>query len=319
MIKDFNSFISEARGFSEPVNEYARLILHIMNHSVSEFFSNTKKSNRYKKDILINDAYLEVTEETSREFTIDNIKIHFGIEQYNLEASPRPVAYYQSNYDKVKITPKNNGQVDINITCILQIGNTVDRSELERICRDVIQHELTHAYNDYKEPNFLKNYRLGYTASYATQNYEFVNRMPTLNQFIQILYVLTDNEMKAIIGEREHFESLEEFNEYSGTKLARLGTSYDPEESYEMITEEAESVLKYPEKVIKTFGKFFVNIYKGEIDTSLTAMDPKILELENKDLLTILEYFEPYIKTRSQYLLRKLHTKLAFQGKGKLI
>jgi hypothetical protein len=190
----------------------------------------------------------------------------------------------------------------------------ISRKILDEYIKDILNHEFTHALQDYRNPNFLKNYRLGYSASYATQMYPEFLDSETLQEFFNLLYALTDEEIAAMAGERNEFKTTHEFNNFTGTKFARLGMEYDALDFFLKIRRE---LSKQNQFIINDFGKIFVNIYTKSAEDD-TNIDPKIIKLqEGSNLKQVLQYFEPYIKTQADKLFRKLSSKISAQGSGK--
>lgn len=336
MLKDFNQFIWEAKGFSSTVAEYSELSRSIINRQIWKYLNMNFKERfkTYATTIEIKDAFSEVSQEAAREFPIDNISILFRIVPVKQENFGPYAAHYERNYDKVKLLKGEGEKVNIKILCKLYISTDlnghIDTSLLNEYLRDILNHEFTHAFNDYKNPNFLKKYRLGVLPDYAIDSYRFIQKSTYLKTFLRLLYVLTDSEINAIAGERTEFKTLEEFNNYSGTYWARLGLEYNPEEYYEAIESElydyterdpkTKKLRKYWSGINQHFGRIFVDLYREVNKDDEMGIDPKILALEDSaDLQKVLTHFEPYIKSKANELYRRLSKKITQQGRGEII
>lgn len=324
MLKDFNQFILEARGFSNTAAEYSAITGALINGQIDQYLTKdfTKEKKDYFKTFRINDAFLEVSQESSRQFPIDNINVLFRIVPVTPEEFGPYSAYYKNNYNKATLKEGRNNKVNITIMCKLYVefdeNGNLDRDLLNSYIKDILQHEFTHALNDYRDPNFLKNYRLGVLPDYAASTYAFVKRSQYLKAFLSLLYVLTKEEINAISGERAEFKTKEEFINYNGTQWAMRGLEFDPEEYYEGIESEL-GEDKYWEGINIRFGEIFVDLYKSARESDDMSIDPKILRLEKSATLQdVLNYFEPYIKSRAKELYRRLSRKIVQQGTGKL-
>ena len=324
MLKDFNQFIIEARGFSNTAAEYSAITGALINGQIDKYLARdfTKEKMDYFKTFRINDAFLEVSQESSRQFPIDNINVLFRIVPVTPEEFGPYSAYYKNNYNKAKLTGSQNNKVNITIMCKLYVefdkNGNLDRDLLNSYIEDILQHEFTHALNDYRDPNFLKNYRLGILPDYAASKYDFVKKSQYLKAFLSLLYVLTKEEINAISGERAEFKTKEEFTNYNGTQWAMRGLEFDPEEYYEGIESELRDD-EYWEGINTRFGEIFVDLYKSARKSEDMSIDPKIINLEKSATLQdVLNYFEPYIKSRAKELYRRLSRKIVQQGTGKL-
>lgn len=325
MLKDFNQFILEARGFSNTAAEYSAITGALINGQIDQYLTRdfTKEKMDYSKTIRINDAFLEVSQESSRQFPIDNINVLFKIVPVTPEEFGPYSAYYKNNYNKATLKESRNNKVNIIIMCKLYVefdeNGNLNRDLLNSYIEDILQHEFTHALNDYRDPNFLKNYRLGLLPDHAESKYDFVKRSQYLKAFLNLLYVLTKEEINAIAGERAEFKTKDEFTNYNGTQWAMRGLEFDPEEYYEGI--ESELVFDEDwEEINTSFGKIFAKLYRSARTSDDMSIDPKIINLEKSATLQdVLNYFEPYIKSRAKELYRRLSRKIILTGIGKLI
>lgn len=323
MLKDFNTFLFESRGFSETVAEYAKETKRRILEEVKRYLakSNTAKNRNIERLIIFDEANLTVSPEASREFPIDKIKIELSITPVPLEEFTPYSASYLRNYDKVKMSRGVDERLDITVFCkfyVIQGEFGLDLKMTNKYLDDILHHELTHAFNDYKEPNFLKNYRLGVMSDYASASYKFIKESQYLGMFFQLLYTLTDNEIKAIVGERRSFRSIKEFNEYGGTIWARRGMEFSADEYYEGVESEL-GESKHWDEIDRTFGKIFVELYLESAGEEAN-IDPKILKLEeSKNLLEVLKHFEPHLNRKGRELFVKLSKKIIAQGRGKFI
>lgn len=321
MLKDFNNFILEARGFSETVAEYVKETKTRILKEV-EKYSKRKSTRYFKREIIFDEATRTVSPEAAREFPIDKIRVHLSITPVSQEEFTPYSANYLRNYDKVEMKLGVDQRVDITISCnfyVIKVENGgLDIEMTGKYLDDILQHELTHAFNDFREPNFLKKYRLGLLADYAIASYQFIQDSYFLKMFFWLLYTLTDNEIKAIVGERREFKTLEEFNGYSGTTWAKRGMEFSAEEYYEGVESEIGD-SKYWESIDRDFGKMFVELYRESFGEE-AQIDPKILKLEKSaTLLDVLRYFEPHLNLKGRELFVKLAKKISQQGKGKLL
>lgn len=328
MLKNFNEFIVEALGFSSTVGEYSKLCVDLINSTIDareRRFKEDKETSfpDYRKKIEIENARLKVSEKAATEFPLDLITIFFELIPVDQAKFGPYSGHYKRNYDKYRMNRiKNKRGVNIEIRCTLYVpieGLEMDRELTNSYLRDVFNHELTHAFNDFKDPNFTKKYRLGVTTAYASRAYPYLMESTALKMFFDLLYVMTDAEMNAIIGERPEFRTLEELREYSGYMWSEIGIGYNAEEYREAILSELKD-SEYLEYIDKKFGEFFVTNYRRAAHKRYFYLDPKILKLnESADLLTVLKFFEPYINSRAKYLKRKLMKKVTQTGTGSLI
>lgn len=321
MLKTFNEFICEARGFSETAGEYADLVKKEIDKSLDRYLSFKFKKGfvNFSPTIKIRNAFSKVSHEAAIQFPIDQIKILFRIAGVKPDNRGTHTGHYKSNYNKYKLLNGVDQKINIEILCRIYLPidqvYKLDRKMLDTYLNDILYHEFTHALQDYRNPNFLKNYRLGHSASLSSQMYpEFLNS-PKVEEFFNLLYVLTDEEISAIAGERREFKTEEEFNNYEGTRLARLGKEYDPLDYFLDIRRE---LKEFGPEMIINFGKIFVNIYKKSAKNG-TQIDPNVIGLDSANLKQVLQYFEPYIKTQADKLFRKLVSKISAQGSGEII
>jgi hypothetical protein len=326
MLKTFNQFIFESRGFSKTVGEYSQLVKNEIDRKVEQFLKIDFRKRRtiFSQTILIDDAKSKVSPEASSEFPLDDIGIIFRIVPVKQNKFGPYQAYYLRNYDKVKIKKARlakNKKVGITIMCKLYVptdlSGEINRSLLNEYITDILNHEITHAFNDYRDPNFLKSYRLGMMHDYSIEAYEFIKHSWYLRNFFTMLYVFTDQEINAISGERAEFKTIEEFNNYNGTKYARMGIEYDSDEYYDAIWSELGRSSNWAE-INQTFGQIFSEIYTAFTDDEM-SIDPKILKLsKSASLKDVLRYFESYINERAKTLFEKLSRKITQQGEGSL-
>lgn len=321
MLKGFKQFIVEARGFSQTVAEYTTLAKKKIMSDLERYVIFKFKSGftNFSNDILIDNAYQEVSQKAAGDFPIDELMIILRIAAVD-QKDPIPYeAHYQRNYNKVRLVRGKGEKVKLKIYCKFTVhrhGEKIDLSEIEEYLVDILHHEITHAYNDYKDPNFLRNYRLGLTNSYTEKAYPYLMKAPTLKTFFDLLYVLTDEEIKAIAGERAEFKDQDELRNYNGYKWSALAREFDSDEYREVIMSQlADS--PYADYLDQKFGEFFVRNYIKSVPSKTIKIDPKILKLKDSaNLLDVLRYFEPYINSRGEYLYRKLAAKVSGSGEG---
>lgn len=321
MLKNFNQFINEARGFSTAVEEYAQVCKTLINSTLDKYIAAGKFTN-FSKSIILKDVYLEVSQEAAMKFQLDQIKILFEIQVVDEKEFAPYAAYYKRNYNKVKLIAGKGVKVKIEMLCRLVVpkkGGQLDRDIINIYLDDILNHELMHAYNDYKDPNFFKDYRLGMTTQYAAEAYPYLMKSPALKLFFDLLYVLTPTEIKAIAGERSKFKSQKELHGHSGYLWAQRAMEFYPEEYYEIILSEIED-RQFVEYIDTKFGEFFVDVYVDSVQQDIATIDPKILRLKNSaGLMDVLRFFKPRIHKGGRDLFRKLAAKVTDQGTGKLI
>lgn len=316
MLRSFTQYITEVRGFSTEVEEYSNLCIEQVNAVLDKYLSyNLSKGYfNFSEDIVIQDSATKVSQEASGKFPIDEIRILFKIAAVTQEEFQPYSAYYRRNYDKVKIYLDKEKGVDLVIMCRLVVpkkGDVLDRELVNSHLRDVFNHELLHAYNDYKDPNFLKGYRLGIAREYVAQAYPYLMKSSVLRRFFDLLYVLTDEEIRAIVGERKSFKDIEELREFNGYRYSVLAREYDPDEYAEAISAQLEE-SEYLEYIKQRFGEFFLSIYREAGSERDYQVDPKILKIKpDSTLEEVLYFFEPYIKQQGKKLWRKLAAKIS--------
>lgn len=335
MLKDFNQFILEARGFSSTVAEYTAVTKALINDQIDQYLTRdfTKDPIDYFKIIRIADAFSEVSQEAAAQFPIDTISVLFRIVPVTPKEFGPYSAYYKKNYNKARIKEGTGMRINITIMCKLFVEfdeeGRLDRDLLNEYLDDILHHELTHALNDYRDPRFLKRHRLGILPDLAIESYDFVNKSKYLRAFLHMLYIFTEAEINAIVGERTEFKTIDEFYEFNATQWALTGRDYDPDEYYEAIKSElydyetkdpkTGKLQRYWPGIDQRFGEIFVELYRDVQKEEEMEMDPKILKLESTaNLQQVLTYFEPYIKSRANELYRKLAKKITQQGEGEL-
>ena len=321
MLKTFNEFIYEARGFSETAGEYAALVKKEIDAQLDRYLSFKFKKGyvNFSPTIKIKNAFSRVSHEAAIQFPIDQIKVLFRIAGIKPDSRGAHTGHYKSNYNKYKMIRGLDQKINIEILCRIYLPidqvYKIDRKMLDTYIDDILHHEFTHALQDYRDPNFLKNYRLGYMSGISSQMYpEFLNS-PKVEEFFNLLYVLTDEEISAMSGERREFRTESEFNSFSGTQFARLGKEYD---SLDYFMEIRRELKDFGPDIITNFGKIFVNIYKKSAKKG-TQIDSSVIGLESANLKQVLQYFEPYIKSQADKLFRKLSSKISAQGSGGII
>ena len=318
MLRTFNQFVFEAFGFSNVVAEYAELARKAILYQTDRYssFNFRQRYTTFTKPIKINQAFRQVSQESSREFPIDRITIHFKIVPIKWKELGPYSAEYMRKEDQPNIKLDKDRKVDIDLTIRLNISTDlskkIDLGEIDEYVSDMVHHELTHAFNDYRDPNFVKKYGLGFLATNIDETSEILKSSSVLKYFFTLLYALTDAEINAMVGERKEFKTFSEFDEYRGTKYAKGGIEYYPEEYYEVIKNDLEDRPDWP-IIDREFGKIFVDLYRRSqpYDLEQVKLDPKILRLEKSaGLAEVLEHFEPYIKIQSKKLFTKLAKKL---------
>jgi hypothetical protein len=324
MLNNFEDFINEARGFSEEAGAYAEVCIAEVNQSIDRYLSyNLSKGHfNYSDDIIIDNAYTKVSQEVASKFPVDQIKIMFRIASVTREAYQPYSAYYRRNYNKVKLKSKRGEKLNIEIQCKLVVprkGGNLLREALTHQLREIFNHEMLHAYNDYRDPNFLKNYRLGIVDSYSKKAYPHIQKSNTLMTFFSLLYAMTDEEIAALSGEQREFSNMEEMMRSSGYEWAIRALEYNPDEFLESIEAQLAGT-KYEEYTLNNFGEIFLNIYKKAAHHKQFNIDPKILRLgKDATLKDVLYFFEEYLHSQGKKLWRKMAAKVTQQGTGKLI
>ena len=315
MIKGFNEFILEKLGGSSAVYEYTQVAKTLIEKELDRYINFNFKNGlvNFSPDIVIDDAFLEVSQEAAREFPIDKLNIQLRISAVNQEIYRHSQANYSRNYNKENLVNRMGEKINITVLCKFTVpknAEALDRETISSHILDILQHELTHAYNDYKDPEFLKDYGLGHLVHHAEKAAPFLTESQTVMTFLTLLYVLTEEEINAAIGQRESFADRKDFDNYNGTKWATIGKEFDADEFYEAITAEL-SGTKYYNYLINRFGELFVELYKGAAEGSEVKLDSNILKLsKSANLLDVLKFFEGNIKRKSEYLWRKLSKKI---------
>ena len=128
MLKNFDQFILEAKGFSNTVAEYSDVVKSLLNQQIWKYLNMNfkKRFTTFAKTIKIEDAFLEVSQEAARQFPIDNISILFRIIPVKREDFGPYSAHYERNYDKVKMVKGEGEKVDIKIMCKLYISTHLE-------------------------------------------------------------------------------------------------------------------------------------------------------------------------------------------------
>jgi hypothetical protein len=324
MLNSFDEFINEARGFSAEAGAYADLGITEITARIDKYLSyNLSKGHfNFSEDIIIDDAYTEVPQEVASKFPVDRIKIMFRISSVDRNVFMSYSGHYRRNYNKAKLIRKKGELVNIEIMCKLVVpkqGGQIDRELADRYVKNVLNHEMLHAYRDYRDPNFSKRYRLGIVGDYAEKAYPFLKESSILTRFFKLLYAMTDEEIRALAGEQEEFKSMEELMQSDSYEWTTMAREYNPEEYLEAIGAQlADS--KYLDIILNNFGEIFLNVYRKAAHHKTYSLDPKILSIKKSDrLLDVLYFFEDYIHSQGEKLWRKLTSKITQQGTGKLI
>lgn len=314
--KKFEQFLNEAHGYSNSVKEYAIVCKEVINHHFKRYLDfNFKKGvlTNFSVPIVIDDAYSEVSQAVSRDFPIDRIMIDFKIVVSKEYESMNYSGHYRRQYDKVKLTKGKDEKVNIEIMCTVIISRKEMQISVEtanEYIDDILSHELTHAYNDYKNPK-------GIVATFPylmnkLEDYDFSKNSEHLKKFIFLIYALSDDEINAMTGERETFKSKMRLNSFSGARIARDGIRFDPKRYYLKITDDLQR-NNYPaiDYVIDNFGEVFVKEYKEVAKDLKIKPDPKILKLKKTATLDeVLEYFGKIFNRQGKKLLTKLGRKI---------
>lgn len=312
-LKGFTEFINERLGVSNSVEEYSKVVLAELEKKFQKYlsFKFKKDFTNYSEDLVFNNFKDQVSPETSRDFPINNLIVKFRIVAVKSGRDLNYSGFYVQDLENFKIKEIPGGAVNIEILCKVHLKSDhfkVDEEEVKKVMRDVINHELTHAYQDYKMPTYKSADRLAYIKDEMSK-YSFLKETRTLKNFLDLLYRLSDSEIAAIVGERNSFKNKKEFYEYEGTRTAEDGLYYNPEEYYEAIMAQLEG-NKYWPYLNTQFGEFFVELYLLAGDKN-SKIDPKILSLNvAAGLRSTLKFFEPYIKSQAEKLFRKLSKKI---------
>jgi hypothetical protein len=312
--RKFNKFVNEAYGYSNSVKAYSEVCKGVINHYFNRYLNfNFKKGTftNFSVPIVIDDAYAEVSQAVSRDFPIDEIKIDFKIVVGNSWDSMNHTGHYRRQYDKVKLTKGKNEKVNIEIMCSLLIARNQMEISVEKAneyISDILSHELTHAYNDYKDPKGIFA-----TFPYLTsklEKYDFAEHSPHLKYFIYLIYALSKDEVAAVAGERDHFKDIDEFNNFPGTEIARAGMNFDADTYTRRITNE---LIEYPaiDYILGNFGELFVKLYKDVAKELKIKPNLNLLKLKKSASLgEVLQHFEVDFKRKGKELFTKLSSKI---------
>lgn len=312
--KSFTRFLAEARGFSNTVGEYSQLAQARIQESLDQYlsFKFKKRYTNYSDDIAIDDAHTQVSQEASQDFPIDQIVVQFRVVALKSSTYQNRSGWYLRNYDKYRLKKTGKGKVNITIQCKVILpyeGLTADRELAIAGINEVVNHELTHAYNDYKDPNFMKGYRSALLHSEA-QRYDFLRDSSGMRNFLHLIYALSNDEIKAQVGETPGYANKEELYQTGAYRNAIMGREFSAEEYFDVISAEL-AEHKFSEYITNNFGEFFVDLYKKVSRKRSLAVDPKILSLKKgAGLLEVLQFFEPYLRSQGEILWRRLVKKL---------
>ena len=309
-VQDFSSFIGEAMGHSRAVGEYAKIIQEKIESSLDRYqsFVFKERFTNYSDDIMIEAAQTQVSPETANDFPLNNILVRFRISPMKAYQAQARSGWYRRNYDKYRLIKTGKGKINIEIECKLILpyeGFNFDRAEAEIEISYVINHELTHAYNDYKDPNFMKGYRVAMLHGEA-QKYDFLRDSLGMQRFLYLIYALSDDEIKAKLGEAPSYKNKETLEKTAAYKDSIAGKEFNAEEYFDVIASDLAG-HKFSEYVTTNFGELFVDLYKRVSRQRRIIADPKILALKKSaGLLEVLEFFEPYLNSQGELLWRKL-------------
>ena len=310
----FTKFVAEARGFSETSGEYSQLAQAKIHESLDKYlsFKFKKRFTNYSDDIVIDDAYLQVSQKASQDFPIDQILVQFRVVALKSSAYQNRSGWYLRNYDKYRLRKTGRGKLNITIQCKVILpyeGLEVDRDLAIANINEVMNHELTHAYNDYKDPNFLRGYR-GALLHSESEKYDFLRDSSGMQGFLRLIYALSNDEIKAQVGETPSYASKEELYSTGAYRNATIGREFNAEEYFDVISAELAD-HKFSEYITNNFGEFFVDLYKKVSRKRSIVVDPKILNLKKSaGLLEVLQFFEPYLRSQGEVLWRRLVKKI---------
>lgn len=310
----FTQFVAEARGFSETVGEYSQLAQAKIHESLDKYlsFKFKKRFTNYSDDIVIDDAHTQVSQEAARDFPISEIIVQFRVVALKSLAYQNRSGWYLSNYDKYRLRKTGRGKLNIIIQCKIILpyeGLNADRDLAIANIREVMNHELTHAYNDYKDPNFMKGYR-GALLHSEVEKYDFLRDSSGMKNFLRLIYTLSDAEIMAQLGEAPSYDSKEELYQTDAYRNATMGREFTADEYFDVISAELAN-HKFSEYITNNFGEFFVDLYKKVSRKRSIVVDPKILNLKKSaGLLEVLQFFEPYLRAQGEVLWRKLVKKI---------
>jgi hypothetical protein len=276
-------------------------------------FKFKKRFTNYSEDIVIDEAHEQVSPEASRDFPIDQILVHFRVVAMKAALFQNRSGWYRRNYDKYKLRKTGKGRVNVTIECKIIVpyeGLNFNRELADASINEVMNHELTHAYNDYKDPNFMRGYRAALLHSEA-EKYDFLRDSSGMRNFLHLIYALSDEEIKAQLGESPSYRSKEELYGTGAYRNAIMGREFNAEEYFDVISAELAS-HKFSEYITNNFGEFFVDLYKKVTRKRSHTVDQKIVSLKKgAGLLEVLNFFQPYLNSQGEYLWRRLVKKVS--------
>lgn len=317
--------IFEALGSSEAVREYSDLVLSLVLHESSKH----GREKSFSKLITLSSAYLEVSEKSAKILPIDHLIVKFTQSVLEPGESRSASGAYYRGYEKDGRHKSRNINLKIDVELVISDQKSYDE-QIEEL-KEIINHEFTHALNDYAKPlGQERDSRFAYMTGFIDQ-VPPINECPTIKVFFNLLYALSKIEQMAIAGGVNTFANEEEFWNYSGTRIADIGKTFDHEEwatsaSIEFARAVTPEGLRYYWQAVSMandlfkkspfggFGGLFISIYEryGTRQKSESPEDRRIMSTIRRDdsVKDVFRKFEPSIRRRGKELFRKLAKKI---------
>lgn len=291
----------EKYGLSDSVKIYSDFLSEYIHNKVDKWYNNPDRKNIYRTYNLQNIP-------KNVDFNIKNIKLILYLskrEKFGINASG-----FFYNYQENPSDYKNSSCIidnDINLTISLTIyipKSTIsyDSGDIRSLISDYLNHELTHAYTQYKGHSGVKYKQ---DQALAGVLLEFIDHywLCYLSNFLLAIYKLLKSEIESSIAELSP-KSIDDLNKSIGN--IRKIFNDTPESIYYKITTNPEEwsddkkTTKYT-RDLDHIGKYIIESYLSKLKIYNIEPDKDILKIRHMSGIESITYlykiFKPkYIK-----------------------
>jgi hypothetical protein len=320
MIYKFNEFLNERMGFPIVLESYYKVVHKKINKLIETYFN--------RKGKLANDEIKEfVSDEDFKKLPIEKIRLDFYIKLLkDIDKIEYDALYYGQSFRRIidnqetLVINSESGLIDkaldVRMSFTIKIPRHIDiikTTVIDKIMVDNITHELYHAYDEYnKKQN--KIYWCGIWADVQDmferdENLKNMMKSKSIYNFLWWLYITEDIEVRANIASL----GLMKFDTLNDLKKTTVWNDYvklefDAEIEAEKSVREMKKNCSEEESeyFYDNFGKILIQKYKSFTHSTKIAREKEILQLEDKNLLEVYQYFETYIHSVCEYVKRKI-------------
>lgn len=329
IITKFNQYLLEKVGHPDLITPYAEMVLEKCMETVETYLSK-KGFYNYSDTIEFNwdDIKKIVSKEDFLKFPVEHIILKFKITVQKFDKPQRtgwylPISEYDVDDVSSLVMVSNTGWIDESI--LLEMGleliipyyaKSYSIDTAKKYLDSTAHHELTHAYNDYKQGE--EEYMTFYEAIQLT-NDDFLklkihpvtrkegrgySLYPLVEDFFNLLYIYTPVETKANIGQTF---AKGETSEWEINKLK----SFDAEKEYNKVIDTIldngdekfkETIMKYLDGI----GDRLVKHYLEKCEEEDVEPIRGVIKLKNKNFKELMKYFEKRFHQRAEYMKRKI-------------